>query len=623
MTVLPADAKAAAVDDPFDPRLAMRAKGLLEVFNRAGVLAAADVHVASRLGRLGGEPDERVLLAAALAVRGVRLGSVCVPLSDVRGLVTAEEESDAGLDALPWPEPAEWLALCSRSPLVIGGPRGNAQPLRLEADLLYLDRYWRQEDLVREQLDSRAVADGPLVDTTSVARTLAELFPRAAPDRQRLAVATAVLRSLTVVAGGPGTGKTTTVARLLEVLQSLPEPPRVALAAPTGKAAARLEEAVREHARDRGWAATEVSASTLHRLLGRRPESRSRFRHNRNDRLPFDVVVVDETSMVSLTMMSRLMEALRPQARLVLVGDPNQLASVEVGAVLADIVDRPGPADAQPPAGLAELVPVDAAAADPRALRTGVVWLTDTHRFGTEIGDLAKTVQAARPDEVLALLRAGGEAVSYLEVDDGAVPSPAQLAGVRDDVVTSAKALTALADEATVTEALAALDRHRLLCAHRRGPAGVESWREQVERWLAEDLGLSPRTAWYRGQPLLVTANDYDLQLFNGDSGVVVDAGERGLRAAFARATEPLLLPPARLSQVQTMHAMTVHRSQGSQFDRVTLVLPASNSRLLTRELLYTAVTRAQSHVRVIGSAAAVRRAVTRRVARASGLRST
>ena len=614
--------------DGFDVRLALSATGLLRTFNEAGVLSAADVHVAQRLGRLGREDDERVLLAAALAVRGVRLGSVCVELPRLRETVTSDDETRGDLALLPWPEPQEWLAACAASALVTdGGGRPadhrTGHPLRLVGDLLYLDRYWRQEELVRAELDARATRPVPPVDGEVLRRELTRLFPSVESDPQRLATAMAVLRSVAVVAGGPGTGKTTTVARIIELLRSLPGPtPRIALAAPTGKAAARLEEAVRTEASARGLELPAVSASTLHRLLGRRPDSRSRFRHDRHDRLPSDVGVVDETSTESLTMMSRLVEALRPEARLVLVGDPDQLASVEAGAVLGDLVERSAPERAVTPAQLGAVASIDVGAAEPAALRNGVVRLSVTHRFGAAIGDIAAAIRQDDPDRVLELLRAGGRAVSYVETPaDGSV-AVSQLADLRDDVVEAARALAAVAVTDRAPDALTALGRHRLLCAHRRGPYGVARWTEQVERWLADALGRPARTGeWYPGQPLLVTANDYDVGLFNGDTGVVVDAGERGLLAAFGRGADPVFVHPSRLSAVQTVHAMTVHRAQGSQFDRVTLVLPSADSRLLTRELLYTAVTRAQSHVRVIGSAAAVRRAVSRRVARASGLR--
>jgi exodeoxyribonuclease V alpha subunit len=205
------------VDDNFDVRLALRSTGLLGAFNRAGVLSAADVHVALRLGRLGREADERVLLAAGLAVRGVRLGSVCVDLPQLRSTVTSEDDWLDDVEALAWPSPQEWLSLCAGSPLVATG-----YPLRLVGDLLYLDRYWRQEQVVRRELDDRATRAVPPVDIDAVRAKLAEMFTAPGPDPQRLATAMAVLRSLTVVAGGPGTGKTTTVARLIELLGAMP-----------------------------------------------------------------------------------------------------------------------------------------------------------------------------------------------------------------------------------------------------------------------------------------------------------------------------------------------------------------------------------------------------------------
>lgn len=612
-------AEASTEPERHDVRLAVRACGLLRQFNVAGVLSAADVHVASRLGRLGEEPDETVLLAAALAVRGVRLGSVCVELAQARETVSDlgadEAEWRAGVDALAWPEPRAWLKACGRSRLVAGERPADGKPLRLVDGLLYLDRYWRQEQVVRAELDARALAEDYPVDSDAVSAQLAALFPHAQADRQRLAAAMTALRPITVLAGGPGTGKTTTVGKLLQLLLALPGQPCIALAAPTGKAAARLQEAVQEPS-----ALTGLTASTIHRLLGWRPDSRSRFRHHRDNRLPYDVVVVDETSMVSLTLMSRLLEAVRPDARLVLVGDPDQLASVEAGAVLGDIVERPAPTAAGSRAALRDLVPADLAGQDPAGdfLRNGVVRLTETYRFGHEIDALASAIRANNPDHVLDVLRSGSSAVSFLETDS---PDTAASLELRTDVESAAAALTDAARAGDVGAALRRLNVHRLLCAHRRGPYGVAWWSRQIERWLAgAEPGSVPRGDWYAGQPLLVNANDYELGLFNGDTGVVIEADGR-LSAAFQRAPEPLLVSPSRLADVHTVHAMTVHRAQGSQFEHVTLLLPPEDSPLLTRELFYTAITRAERHVRVVGSAAAVRRAVLRPIARASGLR--
>ena len=303
--------------------------------------------------------------------------------------------------------------------------------------------------------------------------------------------------------------------------------------------------------------------------------------------MPHDVIVVDETSMVSLTMMARLLEAVRPDAQLIFVGDPDQLASVEAGAVLADLVD-----------GLGE----DKVAA-----------LTTSHRFGESIGALASAIRAGDADRVIEVLRGGDEHIEWVDTEQ-----PTE--HVRKVVVPHALRLRHAAVLGDRESALATLTEHRMLCAHRRGPFGARYWNRQVERWLAEDTGEPIWSSWYVGRPMLVTANDYGLGLYNGDTGVtVLDNGV--LRVVIAGAAESLEFATGRLADVDTMHAMTIHKSQGSQADEVTVLLPPEDSRLLTRELFYTAVTRAKERVRVLGSDAAVRAAIERRVVRASGLR--
>ncbi|GAA1998960.1 exodeoxyribonuclease V subunit alpha [Nakamurella flavida] len=623
------------VEDPNDVRLARRATGLLAVFNRAGVLEAADVHVADRLGELGGEGDQTVRLAVALTVRALRGGSVCLALSEIPAVATD----------LPWPDPAAWASAVRGSPLVQEGG-----PLRFEDDLLYLDRYAEQEEQVCADLVARSAGPPPRFDPVLLRSGLDRLFTDPA-GRQREAAEAAVTGWTTVLGGGPGTGKTTTVARILALVLDQPGPPlRVALAAPTGKAAARLQEAVQDATRsfdpaDRDRLAG-LTASTVHRLLGYRPGSRTRFRHDRDNRLPHDIVVVDETSMVSLTLMARLLEAVRPDARLLLVGDPDQLASVEAGAVLADLVggltDEPAAGtrtDAVPGAG--DGVGGDRAGGDglggdrvgtmdrDRSETTGtapgagrpvrsaagrVVILDHIWRFGGAVAELAAAVRRGDADTAVALLEAGEGGVSFSD-------ELAALPGIQRDVVAADRAIVAAALDGDGAGAVRLLGRHRVLCAHRAGPYGVQWWSRRIERWIEEATGSGPSAEWYAGRPLLVTANDYALGLFNGDSGVTVRAADGELRAAFPRGDGTVQIAPSRLSEVQTMHALTVHRSQGSQFARVTLVLPPPESPLLTRELLYTALTRTEEHVRVVGTADAVRIAVGRPATRASGLR--
>jgi exodeoxyribonuclease V alpha subunit len=445
-------------------------------------------------------------------------------------------------------------------------------------------------------------------------------------DRQQLAAAVSALGSVTVLAGGPGTGKTTTVARLLALLRDQPGPAlRVALAAPTGKAAARLEEAVRAAAaqlepEDRARLG-DLTASTLHRLLGWLPSNRSRFRHDASNHLPHDVVIVDEMSMVSLTMMARLLEAVRPSARLILVGDPDQLSSVEAGAVLADIARAPGVPDADLGRRLVQLGLITEREPAPAH---GVVQLTHTWRFGGGIDALARAIRSADADTAIDVLRSGASDVHFSEVDlesAATEASAAALAGMAAQVREAGIAMLDAARSGDDAGALAALDRHRLLCGHQRGPYGVRRWGLEVERWLIEAIpAYAEDGEWYVGRPLLVTANDYEMSLYNGDTGVIVQTPD-GVRAAFARGAAAKLYPPVRLDAIQTVHAMTVHRAQGSQFDTVSFVVPPPDSPLLTRELLYTAVTRARRHVNLIGTEEAIRRAVLRPANRASGLR--
>lgn len=567
-------------DDPYDARVAAHAEGMVAELNRAGVLEAVDLHVSRRLTALAGDTDPLVALAVAVAVRAVRTGSVCVRLREVAA---------SDLAAGAWPDPEEWLAAVAASPLT-----GDPAVLRLEDDRLYLDRYWREEVQVCDDLLSR-----PRSAAAEVPPGLDRVFPHAGYDEQRAAAALAATQPTTVLTGGPGTGKTTAVAGLLALLaeaSDLAGDPslRIALAAPTGKAAARLQEAVRrEVARlpdaDDRRRLDGLTAMTLHRLLGVRPDTAARFRHHRDNRLPHDVVVVDESSMVSLTMMARLLEALRPEARLVLVGDPDQLASVEAGAVLADLVDGLG------------------ARSDVRIAR-----LETSHRFGESIGALAAAVREGREDDVLALLRAGSDRVVFDETDDPA-------AALRPVLLPRALALREAAEPGDVDAALTLLERHRLLCAHRDGPFGVRLWNREVERWISEETGEGIWSSWYPGRPFLVTANDYGLGIFNGDAGVAV--GPAGaLRAHVAAVGGHVDLATSRVSDVDTMHAMTIHKSQGSQAHEISVLLPPPDSRLLTRELFYTALTRAESLVRVVGTEESVRSAVRRQVSRASGL---
>jgi exodeoxyribonuclease V alpha subunit len=604
--------------DPYEARFALHASGLLRAFNEASVVDAADVHVARELARLGAESDEAVLLAVALAVRGPRLGHVHVDLARIRDTAAVDAEEPIDLAALDWPEPQEWIARVRASPLVTAGdePATEVRPLRLVGSWLYLDRYWAEEVGVAGALRAMAADPPDAVNDALLRDGLARLFGPEAQGRQSQAAAAAVTHHWSVVAGGPGTGKTTTVARIVALLCEQAAAtggavPLVALAAPTGKAAARLQESVHAEAATLDVAPEvreqllALRALTIHRLLGWRPGSSSRFRHDRNQRLAHDVVIVDETSMVSLSLMARLIEALRSGARLILVGDPGQLASIEAGAVLGDIVGAG--------ALLGDIVGAGAEGPGPE-----IVVLDRVHRFGGGIARLATAIRSGDGDAVVELLRAGADDVTWLDLD---VAEHDALPAVSEPALAAARATFTAARAGQAREALDALGSFRILCAHRRGPYGVATWTARMEGWLAAELAeLDPEDRWYIGRPLLVNENDYELRLNNGDTGVVVALGDGRVAAAFARGEETIEHSPSRLGAVDTVYAMTVHKSQGSQFHSAAVLLPSRESRILTRELLYTAATRAQRHLILAGTEESVRAAVARPVARASGL---
>ncbi|MCW3157476.1 exodeoxyribonuclease V subunit alpha [Micropruina sonneratiae] len=579
-----------------DPELSVVADDLVGEFHQLGVLDWADLHPARHLCLLYGENDPTVKLAVALAVRALRAGSVCLELDRVRFSVTGRDDELVEVPDELWPDEDAWRAALVASPLVALEPDGDLRlPVRLVGDRLYLTRYWEQEEQVRAALVERTLARSAAVEQSLLQPRLDELFGADSDPDQRRAVEHAATAGLTVLAGGPGTGKTTTIARMLAMLFAQGVR-RVALAAPTGKAAARMDEALRGAAAQlppevAAWA-SGLSASTVHRLIGLTFRSRSTPRYHADNPLPHDAVIVDELSMVSLTQMAQLVDAVAPAARLVLVGDPDQLSSVSAGAVLADLTRAGwrGTGGSSP-----------------------VVTLHRNYRFTGLLGDLASAVRHGDADRVLDLAAAGDSRLTLTPPDD---PQDA----LRARVVHAGRAIHAAAVRGDADAALALLDRHRLLCAHRQGPFGATSWARQAEFWLRASVpGYGAEGEWFAGRAVLVTSNQADWGLWNGDTGVVLVSDGRPV-VHFA-GTERRALAPDLLGGTQSVDALTVHKSQGSQFAEVTLVVPPVESPLLTRELLYTAVTRATDAVHLIGTPQALAEAVKRAARRASGLR--
>ncbi|HSK23757.1 MAG TPA: exodeoxyribonuclease V subunit alpha [Egicoccus sp.] len=636
--------------DAHDGRRPARTPDGLAPFVAADVLQAAEVHVAEALCRIRGETDPVVLLAAALAVRAPRLQHVCVDLATVRETVVAAVDDDApdDPDALPWPDIDAWRERVASSSLVarrdpadrvVVDDRGrDVPPLVLAGTRLYLDRYWRYERRVAGHLHDRAARPVAGIDVPTLRAGLDRRFRDTPPDRQRVAAATAVLRHLAIIAGGPGTGKTTTVAAVLQLLDEQAgatgrRMPRVALAAPTGKAAQRLTESLHEAAGrlDDGAQAdrlAQASATTLHRLLG--SFGTSRFRHHANDPLPHDVVVVDETSMVDLALLAKLLDAVRPDARVILLGDQHQLASVEAGSVLGDVIGDPDlPPERSSAAGemLADAVGAqhlpDLRDHADAGVHDGLVVLNRVHRFraGSGLDRFAAAVRAGDADGALEHLSGADDLTWIAPGPDVANITEDALEPVRGRVLRTAEPLHAAAATGDARGALRHLDDLRVLCAHRRGSHGVDGWVTRVEGWLLEAGLLDPTRPWYVGRPVLVTANDRRLGLWNGDIGIVVAGPDERPTVAFATGPDEVrTFAPSRLAEVQTVHAMTVHKSQGSQVRDAVVVLPAASSRICTRELLYTAVTRARDTVTVIASEAVLRDTIAARTRRPSGL---
>jgi exodeoxyribonuclease V alpha subunit len=492
---------------------------------------------------------------------------------------------------------------------------GTLAPLVLEGPRLYLQRYWRYEEELAREIRTRAAHPAAVQDDL-LESCLSQLFTGTEQDAQQRRACAGIFRErLGLITGGPGTGKTTLVAKYLALLllyaKASGEPsPRILLLAPTGKAAARLSESLQKKRGEHSlspelFAAMPAQATTIHRALGYRPENPTTFRHNQEHPLPCEVVVVDEASMIDVALMAKLFAAVPPTARLVLLGDKDQLASVEAGSILGDIC----------------AAVMDDSGAGENPLARCVVRLTESFRFSPHegIGALATAIHGGKADEAVALCQQGSPEVSLLPPlvpGDPAHPLAEMiLAGYRPFL-----------EAADPFAALELFEQFRLLCAHRLGPMGVSSLNRYAEKVLARHRLIEPSGPggpWYKGRPVLIQANSYPLRLFNGETGILWPGEEgEGLKAFFFSENREGVRSYSlrQLPAHETAFAMTIHKSQGSEFDRVALVLPGEDSALLSRELLYTGISRARRQVALIGRPQEIEAAVGRRVERASGL---
>jgi exodeoxyribonuclease V alpha subunit len=606
----------------------------LDLLRHHGLLSPLDDHFARTLGRIAGESRPEVLLAAALAANRVREAHVCLDLAALGNTAPRAEDGGDALTEYAFPEAGTWAAAVAASPLTC--TTAGASPLVVEGTRVYLRRYHLHETELASRLVDRAGARSDDVNADVLRAGLRRLFPAASdtPDWQRVGAALALLRRFTIIAGGPGTGKTWTVTRILALLveQALSRGqrvPRVLLLAPTGKAAARLRESVRE---SRGSldvsaaarAAIADESATIHRALGATPDGA--FRHGPERPLATDAVIVDEASMVDLALMNRLLSAVPAAARVVLLGDRDQLASVEAGSVLTDIC---GGTEAERSTCLSAPVAAEVRALagddvptrdDGPPLADSIVYLRESRRFRDHpgIGALAGAIQEANTEAALAVLRADGFPGVVL------VESASALA--RQVSLLASDRYAACLEASTPEQRLEAFGRFRVLCAHRRGLDGAEAMNQAIERALATSERVRLEEPYYVGRLLLVTENDPSTRLFNGDVGLVVRDASGAKAALFgagdtgAPASDGRLVALSRLPRAETAFAMTVHKSQGSEFDEVVLVLPQKPSPVLTRELFYTAVTRARERVTIVATPDVVAHAIATPTRRDSGL---
>ena len=593
------------------------------------IFSPLDVHFARLMTRLSGAGSENLFLAAALASRFQGLGHVCFDLSSLAGKPLLEGEPDFPI----CPEAERWTESLEKEK-VVGRP-GEYKPLILDGPRLYLYRYWEYEKKLIDFLKERTAATAGPADEGALRDGLTRLFPRTdsqGTDWQKVAALASVWKRFCVISGGPGTGKTFTVAKILALLlqQKGQGALRMALAAPTGKAAGRLQEALKKNLEglecpDPIKASLPLEGATLHRLLKPIPET-PYFRYDSNNPLPFEVVVIDEASMVDLALLSKLVQALSPESRLILLGDMDQLSSVESGAVLGDICGL-GNNQGFSKDFLDSYQRVTGERLDGgpneesgTGIRDSIISLQKNYRFGSSsgIGALSRAVKEGEGAAAYSLLR--GPTAPDIRWRD--LPRPDALGLTIRTLAVSG--FSRYFQPFGAGEIFGSFGRFRILCALREGPYGVQALNRLIEQLLRQEGLIRQEGRWYPGRPVMITRNDYQLRLFNGDMGItLVDPeGNQELRVFFPSPDGTVRkYPPLRLPEHETVYALTVHKSQGSELDRVLLILPDRDAPVLTRELIYTGITRAREQVEIWGKETIFCRAVSRRIQRSSGLR--
>ena len=586
-----------------------------------------DIFFADFIQRISEKEDILLFLTLAFLSKETTAGHICLDLSEYAAKQVIDKDK-----SMVFPAFAEWQKkLMAVS--AIGSP-GDFKPVILDKrGRLYLYRYWQYETCLAEDLTRRAKKSHELPDKKFISEKINLFFPGSedkGPDMQRTAAITALLKNLCIICGGPGTGKTTTVAKILALmLECSQKELKIALAAPTGKAADRLQKAIASSKSELPCSEKIIScipktASTLHRLLGTIANTSS-FRYNKDNLLPYDIIVIDEASMIDLPLLSKTLSAASAETRIILIGDKDQLASVESGAALGDICTDE--AVKKFSSGFSKLfqkiVGMEIVSSQKETglpvLSDCIVELNKNYRFeaGSNIFKLSSAINKGNIRETLAALEEAGGDISHIQTS-----FQTHIKTHLSNIITNNFLPFIKAPSCAI--ALQLLDHFRILCALRKGPFGTMRINSVIEKKLVEMNYIDPASRFYHGQPIMITQNDYSLKLFNGDTGIIFNnPDKKGETKAYFQENDNTIrsFHTSALPAHATVYAMTIHKSQGSEFDNVMLVLPEKESPVLTRELLYTAVTRTKEKIQIVGSEKIISYAVSQNIERRSGLK--
>ena len=587
------------------------------------LISSLDIHFTKFIGSLFSANNPSVSLATSLISNHTGKGHICLDLA----LLEKTRHFDENGDAWKYPNLSEPLAQLGNNNAI--GKPGEYKPIIFDGNKLYLYRYWEYEDHLIRQIQKRMLQASNILDENKLKEGIERLFQKGNEiDWQKIAACSALINSFAVISGGPGTGKTTTVVKILALFLEQNVKSKILLAAPTGKAAARLQDSIlatKEKINCSEAIKKQIpdTVQTIHRLLKKIPNS-PYFFHNDKNRLEVDILVIDEASMIDLPLMSKLFSSLPDTCRIILIGDKNQLASVEVGAVFGDICGGEktfcySQAFCDKIHSLSGEEINTKGANNTKTIQDNIIQLQKNYRFGDESGIASVSKAVIEKNTKLALEQLTDIQYSDVHFTD----APALKSSNKTVVETILKGFKGLFQKNSIEETFRVFEAFRILTPLRKGLTGVEQLNRLVESVLRNKGLIQQETTWYHGRPILITRNDYSLNLFNGDTGIVLEDPEsNALRVYFQNhdgSCRKFL--PQRLPEHETAYCMTVHKSQGSEFESVLFLLPDVYTPILTHEVIYTGISRAKKYVEIWGSHVVFKAGVAASVERSSGLK--